>query len=536
MSIKYDKYYGVDFAMDFYLEMIKIWEDKRPNISSDDNIILIVNPIILSRLLLSAFQSQIAITNELALDIEDTAEGKRIEKLIEKQLDESTLLDRITPRESLTKKEIKQQLKNALSHAEYNLATREDGMTIIEISSPKIEASFTLKEVAELTEIYIQNYASTDTTVEEYHILNLLRLNINNKALLQSAVKSISPNKKLQELTRDYILYIGLQNWIELDNRKLKTQIFSDRIVRNITNKPSYRNKGDQISALFNYATFHGKGNVSIEKFYEMNFEGPFIYTDMLIDLGFLCLNYIKEAQAKQELPNFNYHNISLKGVKYSPTNTVRIVDVTEQQTKLQNQINDLTPAMQKAKSAVEKAEDDLEKLDKNTKIPAQIKAQQYQSRKDSILKNTQKYNELKTKIASLQASYDNAEDYVETNDFFKHLRNSISHGFYSIDYSKGLKDKDLGKVIFHFEDYEIDKNNRTKRTKVFEADITAKTLTTIFETLRDRIVENADTIAQQEDKRFIVTDQRLEKNKHKDAITRAKDAITARGGVIVNN
>ena len=24
-------------------------------------------------------------------------------------------------------------------------------------------------------------------------------------------------------------------------------------------------------------------------------------------------LNYIKEAQAKQELPNFNYHNISLK-------------------------------------------------------------------------------------------------------------------------------------------------------------------------------------------------------------------------------
>ena len=70
----------------------------------------------------------------------------------------------------------------------------------------------------------------------------------------------------------------------------------------------------------------------------------------------------------------------------------------------------------------------------------------------------------------------------------------------------------------------------------MFEADISAKTLTTIFETLRNRIVENADTIAQQEDKRFIVTDQRLEKTKHKDTLTRAKDAITARGGVIVNN
>lgn len=534
MSIKYDKYYGVDFAMDFYLEMIRIWKDKRPNISSDDTITLVVNPVILARLTLSAFQSQIAITNELALDIEDTAEGKIIERKIEKQLDESPLLDKIIPKEPLTKKEIKQQLKNALSHAEYNLATREDGMTVIEISSPKIQASFTTRELADLTDIYMKNYAETDK-LEKYNIFDLLYLNINNKALLQKAVESISPNKKVQELTKDYILYIGLQNFLQLTDEE-RGKIFLNRIARNINNKLSYINRGDQIANLYNYASFHGKGDVSTEKFYLMTFEGPFIYTDLLLDLGFLCLNYIKEAQAKQELPNFNYHNISLKGVKYSPTTTVRIVDVAEQQTKLQNQINDLTPAMAKAKAAVEKAEEDLEKLDQNTKIPAQIKVQQYQSRKDSIIKNTQKYNELKAKINALQAQYDTAEDYVETNDFFKHLRNSISHGFYSIDYSKAFKDKDLGKIVFHFEDYEIDKNDRSIRKKVFEADISAKTLTTIFETLRNRIVENADTIAQQEDKRFIVTDQRLEKTKHKDTLTRAKDAITARGGVIVNN
>lgn len=534
MSIKYDKYYGVDFAMDFYLEMIRIWKDKRPNISSDDTITLVVNPVILARLTLSAFQSQIAITNELALDIEDTAEGKIIERKIEKQLDESPLLDKIIPKEPLTKKEIKQQLKNALSHAEYNLATKEDGMTVIEISSPKIQASFTTRELADLTDIYMKNYAETDK-LEKYNIFDLLYLNINNKALLQKAVESISPNKKVQELTKDYILYIGLQNFLQLTDEE-RGKIFLNRIARNINNKPSYINRGDQIANLYNYASFHGKGDVSTEKFYLMTFEGPFIYTDLLLDLGFLCLNYIKEAQAKQELPNFNYHNISLKGVKYSPTTTVRIVDVAEQQTKLQNQINDLTPAMAKAKAAVEKAEEDLEKLDQNTKIPAQIKVQQYQSRKDSIIKNTQKYNELKAKINALQAQYDTAEDYVETNDFFKHLRNSISHGFYSIDYSKAFKDKDLGKIVFHFEDYEIDKNDRSIRKKVFEADISAKTLTTIFETLRNRIVENADTIAQQEDKRFIVTDQRLQKTKHKDTLTRAKDAITARGGVIVNN
>ena len=265
-----------------------------------------------------------------------------------------------------------------------------------------------------------------------------------------------------------------------------------------------------------------------------MTFEAPSIYADMLINLGFLCLNYIKEAQAKQELPNFNYHNINLKGVKYSPTTAVRIVDVAEQQTKLQNQINDLTPAMTKAKKAVEKAKNDLEKLDHNTKIPQEIKAQQYQSRKDSILKNTEKYNELKTKMASLQTSYDNAEDYVETNDFFKHLRNSISHGFYSIDYRKGLKDKDLGKIVFHFEDYEIDKTDRSKRTKVFEADITAKTLTGIFDTLRNRLIEDADTLSQQGDNRFIMLDQRSAPTKNKEYVKRVENDIIARGGIIL--
>ena len=301
MSIEYDKYYGVDFAIDFYLEMIKVWKTKRPGIIGKDNLALIVNPIILSRLLLSAWSSQIAITNELSLDIEATPEGKRIDSLIEKQLDESNLLKRITPKVPLTKKEIKQQLKNALSHAEYTLATREDGTTIIEISSPKIEGTFTVSEIAEITNIYIRNYALTDNKEESYDIWRLLTLKANNKNLLQEAVESITTEKKDQELIRDYILYAGLQNWLGLTTYQ-KESIFSDRISRIIAKKPTYRSTAEQLVLLFDYATYHGKGKVSADDFYKMTFEAPSIYTDMLIDLGFLCLNYIKEAQAKQRV------------------------------------------------------------------------------------------------------------------------------------------------------------------------------------------------------------------------------------------
>ena len=534
MSIEYDKYYGVDFAIDFYQELIRNWKTAKPGISSNCILQLVVNRISYSRLLLGAWSSQIAITNELALDIKDTKEGQYIEKLIEKQLDESELLNRIIPKEPLTKKELKQQLKNALSHAEYNLLANDDNTTIIKINSPKIEATFTVSEVAKLAEIYVQNYALTDE-YRAYDIYDLITLSINNKQSLEKAIKKVTRKKEEQDIIRDYILYIGLQNFVELSlNDRYK--IFVERLAPILNKRASYISSADRIGSIFNYIIEHGNGTVSADDFYKITFEAPFIYTDLLINLGFICLNYIKEAQAKQELPSFNYHNINLNGINYSPSSTVKIVPVAEQQTKLQNQINDLTPAMAKAKAAVKKAEEDIEKLNQNTKIPLQIKQQQYQSRKDSILKNTQKYNELKAKINILQTEYDNAEDYIETNDFFKHLRNSISHGFYRIDYSRGLKDKDLGKIIFHFEDYEIDKDNRSKRKKVFEADITAKRLTAIFESIEKRLINDSNSFDIEGEHNYFVLDTRSDPTKNKEYVKRIEDKVIANGGVIINN
>ena len=166
--------------------------------------------------------------------------------------------------------------------------------------------------------------------------------------------------------------------------------------------------------------------------------------------------------------------------------------------------------------------------------MPPEIKKEQLTRKKELLTSQKQAYDDVTNRISTLQALHDSAEDYVEANDFFKHLRNSISHGFYSIDYSKGLSSKDLGKIIFHFEDWEIDKNDRTKRTKVFEADISAAKLTNIFEQLRNRIIENADSMYQQENKDFIIVDERENPKKDNEYVKRVTDQIASRGGNII--
>lgn len=558
-NITYDKYYGVDFTIDLYLELVKLWKHKKPGLSVKP-LTLTINPIIVTRLILSSIQAQIARSNELSLDIEYLEKNKKVQETIDRTLEESNLIKKVQPKVELTSKEIKQQFKNAISHAEYNLVTDEEGNTLVEIDSPKIRATYTVGEMIEIAGIYSSAYALLDNKEICYDPTELLLLKTNNRNALEKAIKNIRYGKQLlneripscvtilgpaiagekkeltkdqQQLVRDYILYGGLQNFVQYTDSE-KGKIISDRILRIIENRPNYRSGTDELEYILDFLLFHGKGNASAKDFERLSFEAPSLYTSTLIDLGFLCLNHIKEAQTKQKLEDFNYHNINLKGVTYWPEETVRLVNKEEKQEKLNNQIADLKPKQAKCKEQLQKTKTQIDKLEENDSMPVEIKKEQLEKKKELLISQKQSYDEVSNRINALKKAHDSAEGYVETNDFFKHLRNSISHGFYSIDYSKGLSSKDLGKIIFHFEDWEIDKNDRTKRKKVFEATISAAKLTNIFEQLRDRIIENADSMFQQENKDFIVIDERSNKEKDFEYVKRAAEQITSRGGNLI--
>ena len=222
-----------------------------------------------------------------------------------------------------------------------------------------------------------------------------------------------------------------------------------------------------------------------------------------MVELGFLCLNHIKEAQAKESLENFNYRNINLKGIIYEPRTCVRLVTREEQTTKYNKQLETLRISAEKEREKLEKKRQEIISLQANQNIPNDKKVEMLENRKQEAESSSLRLQSLASRIYDYEDLIETSEDYIEANDFFKHLRNSISHGFYSVNYAPGLKEKDLGKVIFHFEDWDISKEDRSNRKKVFSLDITGDQLMNIYEQIKDRLITSANTIDQQVDKRI---------------------------------
>ena len=107
---------------------------------------------------------------------------------------------------------------------------------------------------------------------------------------------------------------------------------------------------------------------------------------------------------------------------------------------------------------------------------------------------------------------------YLKTQAFcFLNCNNSISHGFYEVDYSEALKTKDLTKIVFKFYDYEIDETNRKNRKQVFAASITASKLLKLFDELHQRVQLSYDTFDIYENKTMMYDDMRKDPNMSKE-------------------
>ena len=233
-NIVYDKYYGVDFTIDLYLELVKLWKNKKPGISVNP-LSVALNPIIVTRLILSSIQAQIARTNELSLDIENLEKNKKIQETIDRSLEESKLIKKVQPKvEELTPKEIKQQLKNAISHAEYNLVTDEEGNTLVEIDSPKITATYTIDEMIGIASIYSSAYALLDQKETCYDPTDLLLLKTNNKAALEKAIENIRYGKQLLNVRiPSYLTVLGPA----IDGERKKLTKEQQQLVRKLNKK-----------------------------------------------------------------------------------------------------------------------------------------------------------------------------------------------------------------------------------------------------------------------------------------------------------
>ena len=206
--------------------------------------------------------------------------------------------------------------------------------------------------------------------------------------------------------------------------------------------------------------------------------ETPITYANLMLAMLNYSCGYLKENNSNEGSNLFDYHDLGELST-LTPTIDVagsikRGVDSKDIKQSIDTQVLNL----EKQKKNIEKS---IEKISKNIndKNPKKAKFEEDKRREEERLAEIeQRINGLKIRKDGYGESYD---DYSE---FFRHMRNSIAHGRYQIDYSKAFKTKDFSKIKFTFRDYEPD----DKENPSFEITLTAKQIHRIVNCVKNKV------------------------------------------------
>ena len=159
----------------------------------------------------------------------------------------------------------------------------------------------------------------------------------------------------------------------------------------------------------------------------------PYVYSDTIMSLSYYIFNYIREIDRGRQEQFCDYINIDPTGFK--------------------------TIYQEEGREHVRKR-NLPEEYDKET--------------------NPKKKEQIKT----LMSKY--GDEVVDSSNFFSHIRNSIAHGWYQIDYSKYYNTRNLDEIMFSFPTY-----YPKSRERDFEVQVSAKNLLNIIGKISEKINEN---------------------------------------------
>lgn len=205
--------------------------------------------------------------------------------------------------------------------------------------------------------------------------------------------------------------------------------------------------------------------NIDYEQMIKLSFEGPLIYTDMLLGLLNYSAGYLKANNGNEETL-FEYHNLEgLEGISILIDNNEKKsiqqgLSGDEKQRKLDLSIENCKVQLRNIEERIKIEKKKISKLnDRNPKK----EEMELQSRAIIEQKENEK-KEVMSKIFRLSVRKDEYnEDYSDYSQLFRHLRKSIAHGRYEIDYDRALKVSDFDKIRFTFYDYNEDNFDEEK-------------------------------------------------------------------------
>lgn len=541
MEVIHDFYKNLDKVIDIYNFAIEYWSMTKPGIRVQRLYKVELGDLAIFRMNVNSMASSIARTNEIINDLESTIEKEEYNKKIDSFIESLGFFDKIESLVELTHDEKRQKIKNCLAHSNFKIVEDTEGKTIYDrykilIENEYIKGKISLIELEELKRFYTTLSDELDKNKVMYTgLANLFYINTNNNKCLEEAISRVAISKKeqdilekaprnatflqfyklldddtieflskqQQDLIKNYIKYIGINNWIDLPLDK-KTSLFGRHIKFMLKNEVDFRQNNEYVLALINYLLSGDEQNI-INKISAFSYEAPFAYVSSILDLGYFCFNYLREAHKKDSLEGFDFHNFNLKGIKYnSPFEpSEKFID---ESVVVNNLLMEEENKKKKINATITSLETNKINLEKVTTIPEEKKNHLLSQNNNSRI---QKYEELKQteiKINELKEKLKTAKSYTDSSNFFRHLRNSFAHGFYTVDYSKALKNKNLGNIVFHFRDYNIDSNNRSNRVMCFEAEMSASRLIDLLNDFGTRIKKSDDVKCEPVERVFVKT------------------------------
>ena len=476
----------------------------------------VLSRLALIRLRVNSISTIIARRNEIINDMEPCDKKEEYIELINNYIDMMPSFSKIQSLVEMTKNEKRQKIKNCLAHSNFKIVELDDEKNYeILIENEFVRGRVTLEELDGLRRLYTtiaDDLGNFDLIFG--NMRPLLELKSNNAECLRNAIKKIrviKPNVNIYNnftifnldlpegkdcsplseesinIIENFIKYIGIDVWISL-SQQARAGIFGRHIKFIISNKVDFRNSEEYILAPASFMLT----NDNIDRFIEMEtlkLEAPCAYVSSILDFGYFCFNYLREANKKEKIVEFHDVNLNIANCFCKYETPIKYVDESIYFNRLLDEANN---KKSKIIASIEKKEKTKKGLNMSTTV-SEEKRNKLISDLNNILKTRyESLKEIEFDIKNINDNLKNARKYNDSSSFFRHLRNSFSHGFYEVDYNKALRTKRLEDIVFTFRDYDIDSEDRNNRTIVFEYKITAKKLVKLlneFSTLIDNSV-----------------------------------------------
>ncbi len=225
----------------------------------------------------------------------------------------------------------------------------------------------------------------------------------------------------------------------------------------------------------------------TVDEVRKYRFQGPMIYANNLLGLAYYCFDYAREVNENHEKEFFDFYGIeNLDEIKAKlvyndgSVSEKEVVETINPKQKAENILAEITIRLKKLREEKSKKENTVNSL-KNPK--------NRNPKKDMILRSIEewmtRYPELEEKLVEEQKvaaeTVENSEETVheDSTNFFRHLRNSMAHGNYTINYNN-FNNKST--ITYIFEDHD-EKNNA-----MYCIEITAEQLEKIIDGFQKKI------------------------------------------------